>query len=172
MKMRHFTIILFLLVVTNSYAQKVIPFDSNLINELVRYMEMTDPTISDAINKTESRKGDYLNDELIVIYDIMNSCRMNKVEEFNDFGMYIFVYPMAHPSWTYVFLKYKDEIVIIEDDMEDNIFNEKGNGLHLIKQVEFLARFFAEHQDISRSYFATCTRHLIDIYEQNRTILE
>jgi hypothetical protein len=49
MKKIHLIIILFLLAAINSYAQKVIPLDSNMEKELVRYMEMTDPTIADDI---------------------------------------------------------------------------------------------------------------------------
>lgn len=170
--MRQLIIILFLFVATNSYAQKVIPLDSNLVNELVRYMEMTDHTIADNINDTMSLKGDYPNEEIIVIYDIINSHEVDNIEESGDFGMFVFECSMVHPSWSHIFLRYKDEIVIIEDDLDDHIFNGKGSGQHLLKQIEFLVRFFSEHQDISRNYVAICTRRLIEIYEQNRTILE
>lgn len=172
--MKNFVLFLLLLIATNSYAQKVIPFNSEYIDLLVRHMAMTDPIVTDEINETIRIKDWYADSEqeLIVIYDVINSGTVDTMEDFSDFGMFVFECPMVHPSWIHVFLKYKNEIVIIEDDMEDTIFDGKGNGQHLIKQVGYLVRFFDEHQDVPRSYFAICTRRLIEIYELNRTILE
>ena len=170
--MKHLSIILFLFVVTNSYAQKVIPLDSNLVNELVRYMGMADYTIADDIHDTMNLKGSYPNEELIVIYDIINSYKVDKIEESSDFGMFVFECPMVHPSWSHICLRYHDEIIIIEDDLDDHIFNGKDSAQVLLKQIEFLIRFFSEHEDISGNYVAICVRRLIEIYEQNRTTLE
>lgn len=172
MKKRHLIIILFLLAAINSYAQKVIPLDSNLEKELVRYMEMTDPTIADDIIDYKGLYGDDPNEELIIIYDIINDYRVDKIEGSSDFGMFGFECPMVHPSWTHIFLIYGEEIVIIEDDLDDHVFNGKGNGQHLLKQIEFLVSFFSEHPDIPRSYFEICSKRLIEIYGQNRIILE
>ena len=177
--MKQLIVVLCLLIASDIYAQKVLPFDVDLEDSLINHMVNVDASISAGLLETkllkEENQEQYKHEDVycepVEIFDLINN-RGIELNEINcDFGMYVFWFPMQHPSWSHIFLKYHGEVIIIEDDLTDNYF-KANNGQCLINQVGFLTIFFKQHQDIPRSYFPICVKLLMQRYDLNRTTLE
>lgn len=117
------------------------------IVEYIDYIKESDPSVR--------------NHELLQIRDLIDNQAIELKDITHDFGIYEFYFPYQTEEWIYVFVKYKDMITIIKDDF----FDEQS----LVKQTEFLIRFCNEHPDIPISYFSTFMKHVVEIYEWNRS---
>ena len=121
--MRNVLIMTFMMIASNIYAQKVLPFNEHLEDELIEYLVNNDPRITrefmDTLKKISSEITDHANEycEPIEIYDIQSDKSIDLKDMTSDFGVYTFDCPMMHGDWIFVLLKYHDSVIIIEVDL-------------------------------------------------------
>lgn len=172
--MRNVLIIMFMTIASNIYAQKVLPFDEHLEDELIEYLVNAEPRITrefmETLKKIRSEITDPANEycEPIVTFDIQSDKYVNLKDMTQDFGMYMLDCPMIDGSWCHVFIKYHDSVIIIEDDLTPtDDWSPDWSYNTLMKHTEFLNGFFADHPDIPRSYYPIFLKNLISVFELN-----
>ena len=164
--MKKLLLLSFILIGSCAYAQKVIPIDKNLEDALVNHIclinfDMAKEAIDDIKN---GKHPNVTTAELFVLRDLLDNRVINVQDMTHDLGIYEFNYSYKSPVWVHVFIKYKDDIIIIEDDFLDEH--------SLVKQTQFLLKFFNEHPDIPINFFSTFMKHIVDIYEWNRSHID
>lgn len=153
--MRFCYILLLLFVATNTFAQKIIPYNEKIEENL--WKEARDlPYLSPTEENDEMWKH-------VLIRDLISSQFVEPNALLMPYGIFTFHDPGIHPTIDHIMIKYHDCLIIIKDDMSEDI---------LAEQSGFLINFFAEHKDIPRSYFPIFLKHLINVYEDNRLYLE
>lgn len=153
--MRFCYILLLLLVTSNTFAQKIIPYNEKIEEKL--WMEARGlPDLSSTEENDEIWKQ-------VFIRDLTSNQFVEPDALSMTYGIFTFHDPLTSPTTYHIMIKYHDCLVIIKDDSSEEI---------LAEQSEFLINFFAEHKDIPRSYFPIFLKHLINVYEENRIYLE
>lgn len=153
--MRFIYTIFLLLLVTNAFAQKVIPYDEHIEEKL--WEEARDlPEVSPMDENDEIWKH-------VLIRDLTSNQFVDPDSLLMDYGILEFYDPGVNPRRCHILIKYHDSLVIIKDDRSEEA---------LARQFKSLIEFFEEHEDIPQSYFLTFSKHLINVYEENRIYLE
>lgn len=172
--MRNILIMIFMMIASNIYAQKVLPFNEHLEDQLIEYLVDKNPRITrefmDTLKKISSEITDHANEycEPIEIFDIQSEKFVDPKEMTSDFGVYTFDCPMIHGDWIFVLLKYHDSVIIIEDDLTPtDDFSLDWDYNTLMKHTEFLNSFFTDHPDIPKSYYPVFLQNLISVFELN-----
>lgn len=153
--MRFCYVLLLLLLTSNTFAQKVIPYDEHTEEKL--WKEARDlPEVSPIDENDEIWKH-------VLIRDLTSNQFVDPDSLLMDYGILEFYDPGVNPRRCHILIKYHDSLVIIKDDESQDT---------LARQFKSLIEFFEEHEDIPQSYFLTFSKHLINVYEGNRIYFE
>lgn len=171
--MRTILVILFMMIASNIYAQKVLTFDDNLEDALIEYLVHTDcitsefmKTLKHIRNEITDQDNEYC--EPIAVIDIQANKGVHLDDITQDFGMFCFHCPMIDGSYYHVFIKHYNSVIIIEED-----FTPTDDGhrdwiyITLMKNTEFLNNFFKDHLDIPKRYYPIYLNNLIRVLELN-----
>ena len=161
--MKRFLIALLLLMTIDTYSQEVIQTQNNIRQILIDYLIKTDGIPADFIESLESiSKSNRSSDvfaEPVLIRDQINNNQVVPVENLCDIGIYPFYCPLRMPITKHVFIKYYNEISLLEDLNDSEI---------LIKQIDWLINTYLVSRDnFTHDYWLRCLKTMIEIYESN-----
>lgn len=155
-----------ILLASNSYAQKVIPFNADLEDKLIEYIIVADGISKDFIEEIKSFNYDSMGADSIEVLveplrikDLSNEMIIEADELTVDFGLFQFYCPLVMPIRSHLMLKNKNDIIIIEDN-------------DIISQTEVMINYFKGHADIPQVYFSTFMIHLIKTYNDKYLFIE
>ena len=166
LRMKSMILIGLILLASNSYAQKIIPFNADLEDKLIEYIITADGISEDFIEEIKHLNCDSITTDSIEVFvdpllikDISDDMPIEADELTGDFGLFQFYCPLVMPLRPHLILKNKDEIMIIEDN-------------DIIRQTEVLINYFKENADIPRVYFSTFMMHLIKTNDDKKLYVE
>lgn len=145
-----------LLLATNLFAQKIIPYNENIEEELWTWTRRTDTSIFELEGYEEIWKH-------VIVKDLATCKRVEPNAISADYGVFEFYDPGHFPMREYLMIKHHDSCTIVEYD-----FSAEA----IVGQIEFLTDFFEEHKNIPSDYFMICLKHLVHVYEKREIILE
>lgn len=161
--MKRFLIVLFLLMAIDTCAQEVIQVQSNIKQILIDYLIKTDDIPADfiesldCINKSNGSSNTFA-EPVLIINEVSNK-QVESLGDLDDIGIYTFYCPLCMPIKKHVFIKYYNEISLLEDLNDSEI---------LIKQIDWLINTYLVSRDnFTHDYWLRCLKTMIEIYESN-----
>ena len=155
-----------ILLSSNSYAQKIIPFNADLEDKLIEYIIAADGISEDFIEQIKDLNWCSMTTDSIEVFaepllikNLSDEMPIEAAELTCKFGLFQFYCPLVMPLRPHLMLKNKDEIMIIEDN-------------DIISQTEVLINYFKEDDDIPRVYFSTFMKYLIKIHDDKKLYVE
>lgn len=160
MNIKKIILLLFVLIACDTYAQIVLPINENLTDEFWSILKTTYPDLN--LERREIEK-DFNFYEEAVIRDLLEDKIVRQNDMIKDVGLYTFALRCTHPQIWHNFVKYNDDVYVLEETYDDN---------SIIKQTEYLISIFKNNPDIPKKYFPVFLKHIISTSEMNRSHID